>query len=85
MCLSFATQIVFFHFHDISVNLMSYDDLSISPLSVDWMIDNFCLRFGLTPDEAGICNSLVYFIGAGASPIAGILIDKYGKNVLWRE
>ncbi|KAL5253819.1 hypothetical protein ACHWQZ_G013556 [Mnemiopsis leidyi] len=40
-------------------------------------------KFGLTQDEAGICNSLVYFIGAGASPIAGLLIDRYGRNVMW--
>lgn len=25
----------------------------------------------------------MYFIGAGASPIAGLLIDRYGRNVMW--
>ena len=48
-------------------------------------MDDVFFRFGLTQDEAGICNSLVYFIGAVASPIAGLLIDRYGRNVAWRE
>ena len=40
-------------------------------------------RFGLSQAEAGVCNSLVYFVGAVSSPVAGAIIDKTGKNVLW--
>eukprot|EP00116_Pleurobrachia_bachei_P005641 sb/3465903/ len=40
-------------------------------------------KFGLSQAEAGVCNSLVYFVGAVASPVAGAIIDKTGKNVLW--
>lgn len=40
-------------------------------------------KFGLSPSKASICNSLLYFIGAGTSPIAGMIIDNTGRNVMW--
>ncbi|XP_072033849.1 lysosomal dipeptide transporter MFSD1-like [Amphiura filiformis] len=40
-------------------------------------------KFGLSSQEANAANSLVYLISAGASPLFGYLVDKFGRNVLW--
>lgn len=43
----------------------------------------FQAKFSLDPGAANICNSLVYLISAGASPVLGIMVDKTGKNLIW--
>ena len=43
----------------------------------------FQAKFSLDPALANICNSLVYLISAGASPVLGIMVDKTGKNIIW--
>ena len=43
----------------------------------------FQAKFSLDPAKANICNSLVYLISAGASPVLGIMVDKTGKNLVW--
>ena len=43
----------------------------------------FEAKWNLTPSQANICNSLVYLISAGASPVLGILVDKTGRNLIW--
>ena len=43
----------------------------------------FQAKFSLSPSAANICNSLVYLISAGASPVLGIMVDKTGKNLIW--
>ena len=43
----------------------------------------FQAKYSLDHAWANICNSLVYLISAGASPILGILVDKTGKNIIW--
>ncbi|KRT85788.1 membrane transporter [Oryctes borbonicus] len=40
-------------------------------------------RFGLTPQQASMANSMIYIVSAVASPFFGILIDKVGKNLTW--
>ncbi|XP_072033850.1 lysosomal dipeptide transporter MFSD1-like [Amphiura filiformis] len=40
-------------------------------------------KFGFSPAEANAVNSLVYFISAGASPLFGFLVDRFGRNVYW--
>lgn len=40
-------------------------------------------KYGLSQAQAGVCNSLIYFIGAGASPLAGMLLDLTGRNLMW--
>eukprot|EP00794_Sanderia_malayensis_P005634 gene5634-6330_t len=43
----------------------------------------FEAKYDLSPSKANICNSLVYFISAGASPLLGYLVDKTGRNLIW--
>ncbi|XP_013421243.1 major facilitator superfamily domain-containing protein 1 [Lingula anatina] len=43
----------------------------------------FEMKFGLSPSAASACNSVVYIISAGASPLFGFCIDKLGKNIFW--
>ena len=40
-------------------------------------------KYELSAASAGIVNSLVYFISAGASPFFGLVVDKTGRNVFW--
>ncbi|KXJ15043.1 major facilitator superfamily domain-containing protein 1 [Exaiptasia diaphana] len=40
-------------------------------------------KFGFTPNEAGLVNSIVFIISAAASPFLGFVVDKTGKNVFW--
>ena len=43
----------------------------------------FQAKYSLDHAKANICNSLVYLISAGASPVLGILVDKTGRNIIW--
>lgn len=43
----------------------------------------FQSKFSLDSSAANICNSLVYLISAGASPVLGIMVDKTGRNLIW--
>ncbi|VDQ16297.1 unnamed protein product [Trichobilharzia regenti] len=40
-------------------------------------------KFGLSVQDAGIVNSLVYIVSAVASPVFGSAIDFIGYNVYW--
>ena len=40
-------------------------------------------KYGLTPSEANVANSLVYIIPAATSPFIGYLVDKSGYNLIW--
>lgn len=42
----------------------------------------FIRKFGLTPAEANTVNSIVYTISAVSSPLFGILVDKFGRNII---
>ena len=43
----------------------------------------FQAKFDLTAQEASICNSLVYLISAGASPVFGFVVDRAGFSLTW--
>lgn len=40
-------------------------------------------KFGLTSTEANHVNSMLYIISAILSPVCGIVVDKFGRNVFW--
>lgn len=40
-------------------------------------------KFDFSPEDANTVNSIVYIISAVASPVFGLVIDKYGRNVMW--
>ncbi|XP_030837710.1 major facilitator superfamily domain-containing protein 1 isoform X1 [Strongylocentrotus purpuratus] len=40
-------------------------------------------KFDLSPTQANLVNSLVYFISAAASPFFGFIVDKTGRNIFW--
>lgn len=40
-------------------------------------------KFGLTSTEANHVNSMLYIISAVLSPVCGIIVDKFGRNVFW--
>ncbi|XP_033208128.1 major facilitator superfamily domain-containing protein 1-like isoform X2 [Belonocnema kinseyi] len=43
----------------------------------------FMHKYNYNPDGANSINSMLYFVSAVASPLAGLVVDKTGKNVLW--
>eukprot|EP00112_Aurelia_sp_Birch-Aquarium-sp1_P024618 Seg786.5 transcript_id=Seg786.5/GoldUCD/mRNA.D3Y31 product="Major facilitator superfamily domain-containing protein 1" protein_id=Seg786.5/GoldUCD/D3Y31 len=43
----------------------------------------FEAKFDLTAKEASVCNSLVYLISAGASPVFGFVVDRTGLSLMW--
>ncbi|XP_028418530.1 major facilitator superfamily domain-containing protein 1-like, partial [Dendronephthya gigantea] len=43
----------------------------------------FEYKYDVTPATASILNSIMFFISAGASPVFGFLVDKFGRNVSW--
>lgn len=40
-------------------------------------------KFDMTPEEANTVNSIIYSISAIASPIAGYIVDRTGRNIMW--
>lgn len=40
-------------------------------------------KFDYSPEDANTVNSIIYSISAIASPLAGYLVDKFGRNVMW--
>lgn len=40
-------------------------------------------KFDFSPEDANTVNSIVYIISAVASPVFGLVIDKFGRNVMW--
>lgn len=40
-------------------------------------------KFNFKPNDAHSVNSIVYIISAAASPIFGICVDKFGRNIYW--
>ena len=43
----------------------------------------FQAKFDLTAKGASVCNSLVYLISAGASPVFGCVVDRAGLSLMW--
>lgn len=40
-------------------------------------------KFDYSPEDANTVNSIIYSISAVASPLAGLIVDKSGRNVMW--
>ncbi|CAL8078201.1 unnamed protein product [Orchesella dallaii] len=40
-------------------------------------------KFDFTPDESNTVNSIIYIVSGVCSPLFGILIDKFGRNIFW--
>jgi MFS family permease len=40
-------------------------------------------KYGKSPSEAGVINSIVYITSAVASPLVGMMIDFFGRNLYW--
>lgn len=43
----------------------------------------FMRKFDFTPEDANTVNSIVYIVAGVASPVFGLIVDRFGRNVLW--
>ncbi len=40
-------------------------------------------KYDFSAEDANTVNSIIYIISAVASPVFGLVIDKFGRNVMW--
>lgn len=40
-------------------------------------------KFDFTPDQSNTVNSIIYIVSGVFSPLFGIVIDKFGRNIFW--
>lgn len=40
-------------------------------------------KFDFTPDQSNTVNSIIYVVSGIFSPVFGIVIDKFGRNIFW--
>lgn len=40
-------------------------------------------KFDFSPDMSNTVNSIIYIVSGVFSPVFGIIIDKFGRNVFW--
>lgn len=50
---------------------------------IDLGVVFFQNKFGMSEAAASACNSLVFLISAGASPVFGFLVDRMGRSRYW--